>query len=1204
MAHLSLSLLGPFQATLDGAPLAGIEANKVRALLAYLAVEAGQHPDGDLRPHPRTVLATLLWPDRPERAALASLRNALANLRQAIGDRDATPPFLLITRETIQFNPTSDHWLDVAAFRALVETTGADQPSDRRLEEAVALYRGDFLQGFSVRGSPDFEGWALLVRERLQRQALAALRGLMAHYESNGEVGRACEVAWRQVELAPWEEEAHQRLMRLLALSGDRSAALAQYEACRRALAEELGVEPSAETTRLYKEIRDGELAVTRTTGDRRTTEDRRATGADRPAVTPTPEGPRRVEGASEAVQEIPLLTTKLYAPPPRPGPVPRPRLTQRLNEGLTRKLTLISAPAGFGKTTLIGEWRSAPPAGELPCAWVSLDGEDNEPTRFWTYVVAALGRVQEDLGAGVLPMLRAPQPPPMRSILTALINEFAALPHDCLLVLDDYHLIQAEAIHEALAFLLDHTPPQLHLVIASRTDPPLPLSGLRGRGQLVELHQRHLRFTADEAAAFLNQVMGLDLSAEQVTALEGRTESWIVGLQMAALSLRGREEGRVADFIAAFSGSHRYVVDYLVEQVLVRQTERVQDFLLRTSVLNRMCGPLCDALTGQGDGQATLEWMEGANLFTIPLDDERLWYRYHHLFSDVLRGRLRGEDPERVPELHRRASGWYAEHRLSEEAVSHAFAAEDWELAADLIEANLERMTNDLIDFTTVPTWLEALPEEVVRSRPWLCIWHAMMMLVAPSDSDPFERLRDAERLLSAEADRVGDDAQASAQVRRLLGWVAAARVYHLARRGDLPQTMEQARKARKLLPEDDKVLRPGVGTRVGMAHLHTGDALAAERAYLEVGEQMNLAHFAGATWSSVLERRGRLRQAAEVCREGLQILRDTRKGARVPGTGGRLDRLARVSYEWNELDDAIPPLMRGIECASQLDEWYRLAEFYLQVAWVYRAQGDVNRAAEALEKVTQLLPRLDEDDSRHVRAVQARLRLAQGELEAVVPWAQALGLSLDEPFTYGWTGLVEVLTLVRVRIAQSRNGAPEADLDGVLRFLIQRGEQAEAHGRMWNLIEILVLHALARQVQEDVEGALAALVRALSLAEPEGYVRTFVDEGLPMAELLRLAAARGISPGYVSKLLAAYGEEAAAVAPAGQPPVEQLSERELEVLGLLAEGLANLEIAQALSVTVGTVKTYAQNIYGKLGTRNRTLAVARARELGLLEL
>ena len=685
MARLSLSLFGPFRVTSDGEPVTGYDSDKVRALLAYLAVEGE-------RAHRRESLAGLLWPEWPEQSARKSLSNGLSNLRKVIGDRTATPPYLLISRETIQFNRDSDHWLDAAVFASVVEGNQASgSPGSiewaHQLEEAVGLYRGDFLEGFSLADSAAFEDWALLERERLQRLILQALGQLAEHWEERGDLERALGYARRQVAFEPWGEEGHRRVMRLLALSGRRGAALAQYEACRHALAEELGVEPGPETARLYEQIREGEV------GAMRATEGRGVTPADHPPVTLTPAvgGSGGSDVEDEPAQELPLLATKLYAPPPRPGAVSRPRLTQRLNEGLERRLTLISAPAGFGKTTLISEWRSAPPAGDLPCAWVSLDPDDNEPARFWTYVLAALGQVQAGLGAGVLPMLRAPKPPPIGVIMTALINEFAALSDPFLLVLDDYHVIEADPIHEALTFLLEHAPPQLHLAIASRADPPLPLHRLRGRGQLAELHAGDLRFTGDEAAAFLNYVMGLDLSADQISALEGHTEGWIAGLQMAALSMRGRED--LEGFIAAFSGSHRYVVGYLVGEVLGGQSERVHDFLLRTSVLDRMCGPLCDALTGHGDGQATLEWTEGANLFTIPLDDERLWYRYHHLFADVLRGRLRGETPDRVPELHLRASEWYAAHGLPEEAVSHALAADDPERAADLVEGSAQTM-------------------------------------------------------------------------------------------------------------------------------------------------------------------------------------------------------------------------------------------------------------------------------------------------------------------------------------------------------------------------------------------------------------------------------------------------------------------------------------------------------------------------------
>ena len=423
-----------------------------------------------------------------------------------------------------------------------------------------------------------------------------------------------------------------------------------------------------------------------------------------------------------------PILATKLYIPPPRPKVVLRPRLIERLNEGLDRKLTLISAPAGFGKTTLVSEWVAG---SERPAAWLSLDEGDNDPTRFLTYLVAALQTIAPDIGEGVLSVLQSPQPPPTESILTALLNEITAVPDDFVLVLDDYHVIDARPVDAALTFLLEHLPPQMHLVITTREDPQLPLARLRARGQLTELRAADLRFTPSEAAAFLNEVMGLNLSAEDIAALETRTEGWIAGLQLAALSMRGRED--VPGFIRAFAGDNRYIVDYLVEEVLQRQPERVRSFLLQTSILDRLSGPLCDAVTGQEEGNALLEALERGNFFVVPLDDRRHWYRYHHLFADVLHAHLMAEQPDQVPTLHRRASEWYEQHGSAADAIRHALAAEDFERAADLVELAVPAMRRSRQEATLLG-WLKALPDELIQCRPVLSVAYAGTLLQAAS--------------------------------------------------------------------------------------------------------------------------------------------------------------------------------------------------------------------------------------------------------------------------------------------------------------------------------------------------------------------------------------------------------------------------------------------------------------------------------------
>src|SRR3712207_13717 len=522
-----------------------------------------------------------------------------------------------------------------------------------------------------------------------------------------------------------------------------------------------------------------------------------------------------------------PILATKLYVPPPQPRVVLRPRLIERLNEGLHRKLTLISAPAGSGKTTLVGEWVAAV---ERPAAWLSLDEGDNDPTRFRSYLVAALQTVAPDIGESVLGVLGSPQPPPTESLLTALLNEISTIPDDFVLVLDDYHVVDARAIDDALVFLLEHLPPRMHLVIATREDPHLPLARLRARGQLTELRASDLRFTLSEAAEFLNSVMGLGLSAEDIAALESRTEGWIAGLQLAALSMRGRED--VSGFIRAFAGDNRYIVDYLVEEVLQHQPELIRSFLLQTSILERLSGPLCDAVTRQEDGRGMLEALERGNFFVVPLDDKRHWYRYHHLFADVLNAHLMAEQPDQVSTLHRRASAWYEHNALAADAIRHALAAEDFERAADLIERAVPAIRRSRQEATLLG-WLQALPDELFRSRPVLSVHYAGTLLQSGQLDGVETRLRDAERWLDTMADMSEMVVVDEEDFRRLPGSVAIYRAGIALVLGDVADTAKYTRRALDLVPQDDHLLCGSAAGRLGLAYWTSGDLEAGHRSY-----------------------------------------------------------------------------------------------------------------------------------------------------------------------------------------------------------------------------------------------------------------------------------------------------------------------------------------------------------------------------------
>ena len=575
-----------------------------------------------------------------------------------------------------------------------------------------------------------------------------------------------------------------------------------------------------------------------------------------------------------------PLLETKLFVPRPRRGLVPRPRLRARLDRGAGSKLTLVSAPAGFGKTTLLAEWLAA---GQRSAAWLSFERGENDPVSFWTYVIAALRTVAPGVGASELALLQAPPPPAIQVVLTTLLNELGAIASDMVLVLDDYHVIDAPEVQDGMAFLLDHMPPRLHLVIASRADPALPLARLRGRGELVEIRAADLRFTPDEAAAYLNGVMGLQLTARDVAALQGRTEGWVAALQLAALSMEGRAD--VAGFIAGFAGDDRYIVDYLVEEVLQRQPDHVQTFLLQTSILGRLNGPLCDALTGQGGGNAMLEALDRGNLFLVPLDDRRRWYRYHHLFADVLRARLLDEQPDRVHELHRRASDWYEQHGERAEAIRHAMAGEDFERAADLIELAIPALRQGRQD-ETLRRWLEALPDELFKLRPVLSVGYAGALMIRGELEGVEARLRDAERWLDTTSGiRKGPRAQSAEMVvvddeqfRGLPNAIALYRAGQARIRGDVAGTMTHARRALDLAGEDDHVGRGAPAALLGLAYWTTGDLDAAQRWYADAMASLDKAGHhtdvigCAMTLADIRIAQGRLRDAMSTYERGLQ--------------------------------------------------------------------------------------------------------------------------------------------------------------------------------------------------------------------------------------------------------------------------------------------------------------------------------------------
>jgi LuxR family maltose regulon positive regulatory protein len=933
------------------------------------------------------------------------------------------------------------------------------------------------------------------------------------------------------------------------------------------------------------------------------------------------------------SMQAYPLLQTKLYIPPIRPELVSRPRLIERLNAGLPagRKLTLVSAPAGFGKTTLVSEWVTGCERAEpkVRAAWLSLDEGDNDPTRFLTYFIAALQTIAPSIGEGVLGVLQSPQPPPTESILTALLNEIATIPDNFVLVLDDYHVIDAKpvdastsvdvstSVDQALTFLLEHLPPQMHLVIASREDPNMPLARLRARGQLTELRVADLRFTPSEAAGFLNQVMGLNLSAEDVAMLETRTEGWIAGLQLAALSMQGHQD--VPGFIRAFAGDDRYIVDYLVEEVLQRQPEPVRNFLLQTAILDRLNGPLCDAVTGQEEGNARLEALERGNFFVVPLDDKRNWYRYHPLFADVLRLHLLAEQPDQVSALHRRASAWYEHHGSAADAIRHALAAKDFERAATLVELAIPERRRNRQEATVMELgWLKALPDELIHVRPVLSFDYAFALFGGGELEAVEARLRDAERWLDTTAgQRERAEALAAGMVvvdeeefRRLPGMIALLRAAQALARGDMPETVQNARRVLDLAREDDHLMLGGAASQLGLAAWANGDLEAARRmtadgmAHVRRAGYISPAIGGAIVLADILIAQGRLHEAMTTYEQALQWA--TEPGA--PVLRGAADMhvgMSNLHYEHNDLKAATQHLLTSQalgELAGLPQNPYR---WRAAMARLREAQGDLGGALDLLDQAERLYDGNFSPNVRPLATRKTRVWLAQGRLDQTLRWAHEQSLSVDDDLSYMHE--FDHITLARVLLARYRSDRAGCSLLEAIGLLERLLTAAQEGGRTGSAIEILTLQALARQTQGDLPAALASLERALKLAEPEGYIRIFVDEGAPMAQLLSEAVARGIMPDYTGKLMAAFEveerkSEDKSYLPPAQPLIEPLSQRELEVLQLMAQGLSNREIGEQLFLALSTVKGHNRNIFDKLQVQRRTEAVARARELGLL--
>ena len=867
--------------------------------------------------------------------------------------------------------------------------------------------------------------------------------------------------------------------------------------------------------------------------------------------------------------------------------------------------MILVSAPAGFGKTTLLAEWLAAASADRWSSAWLSLDATDNDPARFWTYVIAALRTAVPGLGVAALSLLESPQAS-LEAVIATLLNELSELPTDVVLVLDDYHLVDGPAVQDGMAFLLEHLPPQLHVVIGTRADPALPLARLRASGRLTEIRAADLRFTPHEAAAYLNEVMGLALTPPNVAALERRTEGWIAALQLAAISMQGREDA--TSFIDGFAGDDRYIVDYLIEEVLRRQPPNVRSFLLQTAFLDRLTGPLCDAVTGQDGGKAMLDALDRGNLFLVALDAQRQWYRYHRLFADVLQAHLADEQPDAIPALHRRASAWHEQNGDLPEAIRHALAAADFERAADLAEMAVPALRRSRQEATLLG-WLRVLPDEVVKRRPVLSVHYAGTLLLGGELEGVETRLRDAERWLTTDGER-GDRPDAPRMVvvdeeefGAIRGSIAMYRAASALAVGDVAETMKWAQRVLDLVPEDDDLRRGPAAGLLGLAYWTSGDLESAHRWYSDCMAALSRSGFhadvlgCAVALADIRIAQGRLRDALRTYERALQR---TVPGAPVlRGTADMHVGMSDIFRERNDLTAANQHLLKSQELGEYTGLPQNRYRARVAMARVAEAEGDLDGALDLLDEADRVYVADFFPNVRPIAALRARVWVRQGNLAQAQAWANEQGLSAGDELSY--LREFEHITLARVMLARSIKDRADGTRRAAMELLERLLQAAQDGQRTRSVIEIVVLLALAHHAGADHPGALVPLERALDLAEPEGYVRLFTDEGAAMRILLEAAAKRGIAPDYLPTLLSSFGKSQPQ-AFSNRGLIEPLSERELDVLRLLGSDLDGPAIANELSVSLNTLRTHTKNIFAKLGVNSRRAAVTRAAELDVL--
>lgn len=1186
-----------------------METRKSIALLAFLGLSN--------TPQSRESLATLLWPEFDQNHALANLRRVLFSINKLIG-----PEILSITRENVGLNPDSLIWQDISEFHQLLETVKSHQHSDNNLcpeciyhlEKAVNLYRGDFLEGINLRDCSEFDDWQYLERESFRAGLASTFEKLAFAYSSNEDWEKAILVTRQWVNLDHLNENAHRMLIRCFALAGQRSAAIRQYEECVHWLHDELGQSPEEATVAIYTKVQTGEIGK------------------------PTILSETNNLNSPKSLTRQPLIKTKLFIPHLPTSLISRPHLFAKLEHGAQCALTLISAPAGYGKTTLLSEWinikQKEGASSPWTICWLSLDISDNDPIRFLTYLTAALENVHPGVGSEARSLLQTSHSLHPQTPLSVLINDLQELPQSMTIVLDDYQFINNPTIHEEIIFLLDHMPNNVHMVIATRSDPPLPLARLRGRNQLNELRANDLSFSSLEVTEFFNKIFNLALNKDQINKLENRTEGWIAGLQMAAISMQGGVD--INQFIEAFSGTHRFIIDYLAEEALNRQSRETLEFLLLTSILERLSEPLCDSVLGRkpaieidnffstnnfsitpGGNKNILKELEISNLFIVPLDDDRIWYRYHHLFADLLRSRLEQSLPELIPTLHIRASTWFEKNGWIEESISHSLKAKDWDNVSRLIDHHFHRYLENG-QMVTVLKWIEGVPQDVIFKYPKLSAQVAEVYSQAGmiDQIDPF--LNRAEEILLHGENHMehSEDTQglnlSPKDVTFILSMAAILRGLKAVCSGDPQLAVNFTQSALTNFPEMESRELAVLFWVEGWANRSLGNL---ERALILLTTATQYALESGAimrdVWTdlaNVTRLVGKLPQAIDILTNSLQMAAD--RGIQNQGNLSRDETfLSFILLEQNLLEQAYTHVKRAIAYTQWWPSHIIIAMAYTGLAQILVAQGDLDGSTEAIQKADQKRKKRLMTPFVHsiVDVTWASIWLIQGKWDLLNQWSDRListlnaiieeGKSIDEYLE------MVLIMLVRVWMKKTNIDKNTKRYEECLSLLARLEISSQTAGRINSLVEILFLKESIRFSQGNKFEALKGLDKCFSMAEPGGYMRIFLNSGEPALDMLSFYLQKP-DPKYKSfaiKIIKEFGKQFQSGFNK-EKLTEQITDREADVLRLLSEGCSNRQIAEKLFLAEGTIKFHVHNLLGKLQVESRTQAIAKAKELDLI--